>query len=111
MHVKDIPLSANEEYIIKALEEHTCEIINLCREHLRHYNYLTNCQTGDQVIICKPINTHLLRLLVIGKYKATILQYDQHKPWADKLKRSKCLGNGHTAMSVRSIGAVVFVEF
>jgi hypothetical protein len=34
---------------------------------------------------------------VIGKYNATILHYGQPKPWAEKLKFSKCLGNGHKA--------------
>ena len=81
VRVKDIPLSADDSQIIQALEEHTCKIINWCRERLRNYNYLTNCQTGDQVIICTPINTHLQRSLVTGKYKATIFHYDQHSPW------------------------------
>ena len=32
---------------------------------------------------------------MIGKYKATILHYGQPKPWAKKLKFSKCFGNVH----------------
>lgn len=97
MRVKDIPISTDDGQIIKALEEHTCEIINLCMERLRNYSYLTNCQTGDQVIICKPVNTYLLRSLVICKHKTTIFNYDQHTSWVHKLKRSKCLRNSHTA--------------
>lgn len=59
-------------------------------ERLRIDNYLTNCQTGDRIIIWNQINALLPRSLVIGKYKATILNYAHPKPWADKLK---CLGN------------------
>jgi hypothetical protein len=35
VRVKDIPISTDDGQIIKALEEHTCEIINLCMERLR----------------------------------------------------------------------------
>ena len=83
------------QQIIKALEEHNCEIINFFRERLRIHNYLTNCQTGDRIIICSPINTPLPRSLMIGKYKTTNLHYGQPKPWVDKFECSKCLGNGH----------------
>ena len=97
MRVKDIPLSADDGQIIKALEEHNCELINFLRERLRIDNYITNCQTCDRIIICNPINTPLSRSFVIGKYKATILHYGQPKSWVDKLKCSKCFGNGHKA--------------
>jgi hypothetical protein len=36
--------------IIKALEDHNCDIVKFCRERLRIDNYLTNCQTGDLLI-------------------------------------------------------------
>ena len=90
-----LPLSADDGKIIKALEDHDCEILNFFRERLRIDNYLTNCQSGDRIIIWKPIDTPLPRSLVIGKYRATILHYGQPKPWEDKIKCSKCLGNGH----------------
>jgi len=54
VRVKDIPLSADDGQIIKALEDHDCEILNFFRERLRIDNYLTNCQSGDRIIICKP---------------------------------------------------------
>ena len=34
---------------------------------------------------------------MIGKYRGTILHYGQPKPWVDKIKCSKFLGNGHKA--------------
>ena len=97
VRVKDVPLSADDGQIIKALEDHDCEILNFFRERLRIDNYLTNCQSGDRIFVCKPIETPLPRSLVIGKYRATILHYGQPKPWAEKIKCSKCLGNGHKA--------------
>ena len=97
VRVKDIPLSADDGQIIKALEDHNWDIVKFFRERLRIDNYLTNCQTGDWIIICNPIDTSLPRSLVMGKYRATILHYGQPKPWAEKLKCSKCLGNGHKA--------------
>ena len=47
VRVKDIPLSADDGQIIKALENHNCDIVKFFRECLRIDNYLTNCQTGD----------------------------------------------------------------
>jgi hypothetical protein len=97
VRVKDVPLSEDDGQIINGLEDHNCEIVKFFRERLRIDNYLTNCQTGDRIIICNLIDTPLPRSLVIGKYKATILHYGQPKPWAEKLKYCKCLGNGHIA--------------
>ena len=43
-------ISADDGQIIKALEDHNCDILKFFRERLRIDNYLTNCQTGDLLI-------------------------------------------------------------
>jgi hypothetical protein len=102
--VKDIPLSADDGQIIKALEDHNCDIIKFFRERLRINNYLTNCQTGDRISICNPIDTPLPRSLVIGKYRAT-----SHGPKSSNVPN--VLKMAIKQMSVWPIGDAVFVEF
>jgi hypothetical protein len=43
VRVKDIPLSADDGQIIKALEDHNCEIVKFFRERLRIDNYTHLC--------------------------------------------------------------------
>ena len=52
IRVKDVPLSADDGQILQSLEQYGCVILKHFRERLRYNNMLTNCQTGDRIVIC-----------------------------------------------------------
>ncbi|CAG2245526.1 unnamed protein product [Mytilus edulis] len=90
IRVKDVPLSADDGQILRALEEKSCIIMNHFRERLRYENEITNCLTGDRIIICQgPLPQH------IGKYRATVMYRDQPSTGSRPKKCSKCLTDGH----------------
>lgn len=96
IRVKDVPLSADDGQILRALEEYQCTIVNHFRERLRYQNMLTNCQTGDRIFICQgpSLTEDIPRTIPIGKYRATIIYRGQPNPNA-KVKCTKCLSEGH----------------
>ena len=49
VRVKNVPLSAGDDQIIRALEKCKCKIRSHYRERLRIDGFLTNCQTGDSI--------------------------------------------------------------
>ncbi|CAG2207158.1 unnamed protein product [Mytilus edulis] len=51
--VKNVPLSADDGQIHRALTLQGCDIQDLFREYLRVNGELTACQTGDRVVISK----------------------------------------------------------
>ena len=55
--VKNVPLSADDGQIHRALTLEGCEIQGLFRERLRVDGKLTNCETGDRLIISKTLKT------------------------------------------------------
>ncbi|CAC5390539.1 unnamed protein product [Mytilus coruscus] len=66
------------------------------RERLRYNNKVTNCLTGDRIIICDgPLTEHIPRSILIGKYRATIIYRDQPRNNPQNMKCSKCLQEGH----------------
>ncbi|CAC5419915.1 unnamed protein product [Mytilus coruscus] len=66
-------------------------------ERLRIDNLLTNCRTGDRIVICKPFNPTLPKSLQIGKYLATINHFGQSFTNRSNMKCSKCFEEGHSA--------------
>lgn len=94
IRVKNVPLSADDGQIIRMLETLGCRINNNYRERLRVDSMLTNCQTGDRIVISSPLETPLPRNILIGKYRALIIHRGQIPPTQD-LKCNKCLKMGH----------------
>ncbi|VDI07042.1 Hypothetical predicted protein [Mytilus galloprovincialis] len=77
IRVKDVPLSADDGQIIREMEKHGCSILSSVRERLRYNNKVTNCLTGDRILICDgPLTEHIPRSIFIGKFKATIIYRD-----------------------------------
>ncbi|CAC5383484.1 unnamed protein product [Mytilus coruscus] len=96
LRVKDVPLSADDGQILRALEERCCVIMNHFRERLRYENKFTYCFTGDRIVICEgPLSKHMPRSIVVGKYRATVLYRDQPMTNSRPKKCSKCLADGH----------------
>ena len=77
--VKNVPLSAADDQIIRALEtsDSKCDIVTCFRERLRIDFQLTNCKTGDRILICKPFQPPLPKSMKIGKYWASIFHFGQ----------------------------------
>lgn len=96
IRVKDIPLSADDSQITRALELNKCVIKSCFRERLRIDNFLTDCQTGDRLIVALPLNNPLPRSMNIGKYRATIIHRDQENKQQSQTC-NKCLQEGHKA--------------
>ncbi|KAK3085106.1 hypothetical protein FSP39_024467 [Pinctada imbricata] len=94
IRVKNVPLSADDGQIRRALSIRGCNITTLFREKLRVDGKLTNCETGDRIVIVKDLEIHIPKTLEIGRYRAQINYKGQPN---DKLKCSKCMEIGHTA--------------
>ena len=67
---KNVPLSADDGQIHRALTLEGCEIQELFRK-------LTNCETGDRLIISKILQNPIPRKLQIGKYWALVFHSGQ----------------------------------
>ena len=92
IRIKNVPCSAEDGQIARTLEHYGCRVHHLYRERLRVDGFLTNCQTGDRIVLCDPILRPLPRSMVIGKYRATVLHRDQV---AKTFKCNKCFEEGH----------------
>jgi hypothetical protein len=75
--VKNIPLSADDGQIHRTLTLEDCNIEGIFREKLRVDGRLTNCDTGDRLVISKPRPHPLPRSLQIGKYWGRIFHPGQ----------------------------------
>jgi len=53
IRVKNIPLSVDDGLIKRTLTLKEAEVISMYREKLRINNKLTNCETGDRIVIVK----------------------------------------------------------
>lgn len=105
--VKNVPLSADDGQIHRALTLEGCEIQGLFHERLRVDGKLTNCETGDRLIISKTLQNPIPRKLQIGKYWALVFhsgqpEFSTHNQQKDKTNRAdkvpmcyKCLSPGH----------------
>ena len=87
--VNNVPLSADDGQIRRALEEMGCDVINLYREKLRINYRLTNCDTGARIVIAKRLTEDLPRLVTVGRYTASIWYYGQPRP----LRELQGMGN------------------
>ncbi|VDI23331.1 Hypothetical predicted protein [Mytilus galloprovincialis] len=95
IRVKDIPLSADDGQILRVLERYKCVILIHFRERLRYDNMITDCQTGDRIVICQgPLEEPIPKNIPIGKYRGTVLYRGQNDSIA---KCSKCMELGHRA--------------
>ena len=92
--MKNVPCSAEDGQIVRALELKGCTIHSLYRERLRVDGMLTNCQTGDRIVMCDPVDTPLPRTLLMGKYRATVIHKDQINNNTNSVC-NKCLEKGH----------------
>ena len=92
VRIKNVPLSADDAQIRRALSIRQCDIINFYRDKLRIDGRLTNCENGDRIAIVKDLQSPLPSTMEIGRYKAVI----RHKGQVNEnLKCSKCLQTGH----------------
>ena len=77
IEVKNIPLSADGGQIHQVLTLEGCDIQGLFRERLRVKGKVTNCETGDRLVICKFLEKSIPRNLQIGKYMGKIFHSGQ----------------------------------
>jgi hypothetical protein len=98
--VKNIPLSADDGQIHRVLTLEGCEIQGLFRERLHVKGKLTNCETGDRLVICKVLKKPIPRNLHIGKYLGKIFhsgqpEFQNRNPDERAKACHKCLKPGH----------------
>jgi len=98
VRVKNIPLSVDDGIIKRALTLKKIEVISMYREKLRINNKLTNCETGDRIVIVKSttLTTPLPNLMSFGKFSGRVLHRGQpprNQPRPSKC--TKCLETGH----------------
>ena len=78
VRIQNIPLSADDGQIKRALELRKCDIKSFFREKLRVDGRLTNCETGDRIAIIGIPETHLPIFMEIGKYRAKVYHRGQY---------------------------------
>ena len=94
VRVKHVPLSADDGQIARTITLHGCTVTNMYRERLRYDGRLTNCETGDRILMVTDLTTPLPRTMSIGKYRAVVLYRGQPD---DRKECSKCLQKGHSS--------------
>ncbi|CAG2190982.1 unnamed protein product [Mytilus edulis] len=79
-----------------------CDIQSLNRKRLRVKGKITNCQTGDRIIISKLLDKPIARSLQIGKYMAIVMhsgqpEFENRGSYSDGNTKPcyKCLQVGH----------------
>lgn len=98
VRVKNIPLSVDDGLIKRTITLKGADVISLFREKLRVDNKLTNCETGDRILIIKAssLGEPLPTLMTFGKFTGRVLhQGQQNRDQNRTLKCSKCLQDGH----------------
>ena len=96
VRVKNIPLSADDGQIERTLTINHIQVVSLTRERLRVDQKLTNCETGDRLIVCKKFEIPLPKIMKIGKYTARVFHYGQEtEDDNDRFLCNKCLQKGH----------------
>ena len=99
--IKNVPLSADDGQIDRALAMEGCEIQGIFRDRLRVDGKLTNCETGDRLVISKLLSKPIPRMLKIGKYIARVFhpgqpEFQNRNYTQDSDKTChKCLTPGH----------------
>ena len=98
VRIKNIPLSADDSIIVKALKDTGCVLVeNPSREKLRVDGKLTNCETGDRIVFIRPPKEPLPKVMKIGLFRATIV----HPGQTVNMRRQacgKCLQDNHRTM-------------
>ena len=97
VRVKNIPLSVDDDTIVRSLILKGLEIISSFREKLRINGKLTNCETGDRIYFVKPntLKTPLPGFMYFGKFKGKVVHFGQETTVARTPTCNKCLENGH----------------
>lgn len=76
--VRDVPLSADDSIIVRALTLRGCELTdNIQRERLRIDNRATNCENGTRIVWVKQLREDLPRQMEMGIYQARVFYRDQ----------------------------------
>ena len=95
VRVKNIPLSADDSIIVKALKDAGCELVeNPSREKLRIDGKLTNCETGDRIVFIKPPKEPLPKVMKMDMFRAVIVHPGQIVN-TRKQVCGKCLQDNH----------------
>lgn len=79
VRIKKIPSSVKDTEVAKVLETFKCEIIKQYRERHRQKRRITNIETGDQIVICKPFENPLPRLIDIAQFKVEVSHDGQNQ--------------------------------
>ena len=75
--IKNVQRSADDGQIDRALTLEGGEIQGIFRERLRVDGKLTNCETGDRLLIGKLLSKPIPRMLKISKYIARVFHPGQ----------------------------------
>lgn len=97
VRVKNIPLSADDGIISRVLTLKGIDIISISREKLRINGKLTNCETGDRLVVVKSTSMKdpLPAFMVFGIFSARVLHAGQTTGNRIDIKCTKCLQGGH----------------
>ena len=101
VRIKNIPLSVDDDSIIRVLTLKGLEVISSFREKLRIDGKLTNCATGDRILIVKSstLKEPLPPFMVFGKFKGRVIhlgQKNSNRRNTDTVVTClKCLDKGH----------------
>lgn len=94
---KNIPLSADDGIISRVLTLRGIDIISIFREKLRIQGKLTNCETGDRLVVVKSTSLQdpLPSFMTCGMFTARVFHVGQTTGSRPELKCTKCLKSGH----------------
>lgn len=97
VRVKNIPLSADDNQITRTLTLRKADVISVSREKLRVNGRLTNCETGDRLVIIKAntLKEPLPSFMMFGMFKARVIHGGQKAGNQTEVNCSKCLQTGH----------------
>lgn len=72
VRIKKISSSVEDTVVANVLATYKCEIIKQYRERHRQKRRITNIETGDRIVICKPFKNPLPRLIEIGHVEVEV---------------------------------------
>lgn len=97
VRIKNIPLSVDDTVVTHPLILKGLDVISLTRERFRYKGKMTNCKTGDRIVI---VNTMSLKeplppFMSFGIYTGRIIHNGQPRKNSKEDKCTKCLQSGH----------------
>lgn len=98
IRVKNVPLSVDDGCIKTGITSYKVEVIDLYREKLRIKGRLTNCETGDRIVIVKTssLKCKIPRSVYFGQFGGLVFYPGQNETGTQiNLKCSKCRQSGH----------------